>query len=534
MIKQARAVANMKHKRASEGKYFASLETENLLKPLMKEGVLPPDHSLIKDLSLALQGKEEAFFHYWVKKIDKLGGSTPLNFLQIAKNLAFEEHISSLSELVLHHKTRLDFQLQLLELIHSFCSEKFHVEKTALEKCRQALESGQAEAADAEIRVQELSSLPQEVVIKFFPILAREGPQAIPLLQAFADREMDDPDFIMAIAEALSQINHSESVHLLHRIMGKTENKLVLKAIKRALYLLKTRGLEVEETVPTTGGIPRPEFKITSAWASHIDPLGIRIIFSIKTKPFGGFYLTHIVLKELPGIEQCWIMETQKREFQSFYEHITEEIPCTEISPQHFLFLFHEAYQRMITHNHPISENIHQAKEILGEFDLSTFQHPVYEGIDRDKVASEGWLFDRCGKLLELKECAGWCFEEDAVRKYYEEIKALDERQIIVSPQFKQLETNAIYARALQEMIDTTQQHILKRRLEETADLLLKSNQILEARMAVAAAIGLERGPLEKHPLLTEMLTYTLKLLEKAEKGEPEEEVEKGNIIRLH
>lgn len=533
MTRKAKAFVNTKESRPSERKYRDFSEIETLVAPLMRQMALPADSALLFDLASVLKGKKEAFFHYLVKRIEKFDANEQLNLLHLARHLSPEEHIHTLSELVLSSKTRLNFQVELIELIQSFDAEAFRTERIALEKLSQTLDAIDIGMAQPEIAAGEIEDLPKEFIVKVLPILAWEGHRAIALLSAFTDLDINDPDYLASIVETLARIAHPESVHLLESILGHTENKFVLKAIKRSLYHLKTKGLEVGEAPPTTAGIPRPKFKIASAWASHIDHFGRRLLFCTKTKPFGGFYLTYMISKEIPGIESCWVMEVQKRDFQSFYQRVMHEHLCIEISPEHFLFLFHEAISRMNSRNEPISEDVYKAKEILGDFDITSFQHPVYNKIDRTKVAGERWLFDRSAKLLEHKECIGWFFPAETVRKYYDEIKTLDDRKIIVSPQFKQTETNAISARALQELIDPVMQDILIRRLEETAYLLLKSDAMLEAKMAIAAAIGLEKGPFENHPLLKGMLTHSFEAIEELEKGEPGQAEERGNIIRL-
>ncbi|MBI4595165.1 MAG: hypothetical protein HY730_02175 [Candidatus Tectomicrobia bacterium] len=535
MTKKAKALAVPSTARAAEEEFIDYAKLELLLKPVIKKDVAEVDEAAIQEISLALSRKEEAFFHYLVKKIERLDEKAQLNLLKIAHNLISKRFISLVSPLVLSPKTSLAFQLLLIQLIQKIASDNFQEEKMVLERVCHALDFILSGTETVSSQVEEIIGLPREIFLKILPLLAKEGPQVIPLFKSILAQVREDQDLIIGIIEALGHIDHSEAVSLLQGLLKEKGNKLVLKAVKRSLYQLKTKGLETEEMgPPIIVTIPRPDFKIINAWASRIDPFGYRLVLCSKMKPLGGVHVIYLILKEIPGIEKCWVMEFKKKEYQSFYQGVLKDEPCIEISSDHLLFLFYEALDRMNFLHEQISEETYQAKSILGDFDMSGFQHPVYSSLHKEKIAVEGWLLDRADKLLEQKECAGWQFLEEKLRKYYDEIRGLDNRTVIVSPQFKQAETTEIYEKALMELVDETMRKALTRRLEETAYLFVKTDRLLEAKMAIAAAVGLEKGLTGKHPILKEMLKYSLELIERKEKGEASEEVEdRGRLITL-
>ena len=106
------------------------------------------------------------------------------------------------------------------------------------------------------------------------------------------------------------------------------------------------------------------------------------------------------------------------------------------------------------------------------------------------------------------------------------------ESRLVLSEVQRRARTEEVYRQALAELFPEVRRLLYKRRLEEMAYVLLKLEKPEEARMALAAAIDLERpfNLFKPNPFLFELVVRSI--LSKITGSEAKEEQEPSLIIR--
>jgi hypothetical protein len=100
--------------------------------------------------------------------------------------------------------------------------------------------------------------------------------------------------------------------------------------------------------------------------------------------------------------------------------------------------------------------------------------------------------------LLDVPEFAGWTLPEAVIQKFGDQLRDLEESQIIISETVKRERASEVYAQATQEALSAESRRIMRLRLEEMAYYLLRTERRREALWAVAAARSLQEEAPER------------------------------------
>jgi len=102
----------------------------------------------------------------------------------------------------------------------------------------------------------------------------------------------------------------------------------------------------------------------------------------------------------------------------------------------------------------------------------------------------------------------------------------------VLTPDQKNARVNSVFRSALEELFPEEKRLLWKRRLEETAYILLKTGKEKEARAAVCAAIDLENpfSPIDPNPFIWNLLLKSIYSLLETD-YEEKKEGEKTSLI---
>ena len=129
---------------------------------------------------------------------------------------------------------------------------------------------------------------------------------------------------------------------------------------------------------------------------------------------------------------------------------------------------------------------------MIGEL-TTTFERAInYSVLSETDLAEAQAYAHHAEDLLEVPEFAGWTLPTSIVQKYGDQLRDIEESQIIVSPALKQERLNDVYRRATEEVLGERSRRIMRLRLEEMAYFLLQTERRREALWAVATAQSLE------------------------------------------
>jgi len=346
--------------------------------------------------------------------------------------------------------------------------------------------------------------------------------QPLPVLQQLTAETMPAP--LPAMIEALSLLATPAAAALLTQIAAKTDAKGLQKAARRALYRLKTMGVETDSELPQE---PRksvlevPKLPVVAALASQIDFDGNRALYLARRRPFSGLVFVSLIISDQRGVLDCNAFPVTKKELTRIVTDIQADDRLThvELPAAYAQQLVEEAYQRNLSTGTPVPQDFQSLHDIIGMPEAPWEQGPIYHVISPEELQGQPAWFVLAGQLLELKEFQGWHLPPEALQKYREEVKHTAESPIIVSQATQQERIDAVQKRTLREMFPPDACARYRRRLEEMAYLLWQTNRIDEAKRALAAALALQGEEVDaaEHPFLRALFTRSVEMAEALE-----------------
>ncbi|MBI2877909.1 MAG: hypothetical protein HYY20_13620 [Candidatus Tectomicrobia bacterium] len=324
-------------------------------------------------------------------------------------------------------------------------------------------------------------------------------------------------EILMAALEALGTLALPEAAQLLEEVARSAEDKAWQKEARRSLYRLKSLHPEME--IPTFTREVRtlfapPERKVLKAMASFIDGAGHRLFLLAKALPMGKVRNAFLVGDDRQGIVSCQVFEVPKKSLPEVVEKFTRKDPWIDLDPGYWRALIEELRQQNARTHLPIPEGYFMAVADLEE-PPSSLNPMIYQELNEETLRSNPYFLSRSPRLFEVQELAGWLFSPDQMGKYLQELRQVEQGMIIVSPTLKKEREEEVYARTVQELFDPETRATYRRRLEEMAYFLWRTQRKEEAELALAAALGLEQlegERIKEHPWAREMVHRSFEL----------------------
>ena len=142
----------------------------------------------------------------------------------------------------------------------------------------------------------------------------------------------------------------------------------------------------------------------------------------------------------------------------------------------------------------------------------AVLDQPAYGFSAPESYAWHRELLQRAGEQYDPRVRAR--IEKGATMMAWEYIDLLQARQsrIVLSEQLQAERIDGIVSNAIRDVVTPTLQRALRRRLEETAHVLVKTNRQLQARQALAAAQRLAEGAVSLNPFVRAMMQTSLEI----------------------
>jgi hypothetical protein len=346
--------------------------------------------------------------------------------------------------------------------------------------------------------------------------------QALPLLQQIV--EEDDARLLPGVVETLSTIATPEAAAMLAHIAAKPDGKELQKAARRALYRLKTMGVDTESVPPPErrrSVLEVPKLPVVAALASHIDAEGSRALYIARRRPFSGLVFVGLVINDGRGVIGCNALPVTKKELTSLLADIQadERITHVDLPPAYAQQLVAESYQRNLATGTPLPPDFQAVRDLIGMPDTPWERPPIYHLISPEDIRGQLALLSLSAQLFDLKEFQGWYLPPDILQKYREDIRRTADSPIIVSQALQQERVEAAQKRAIGEIFNAEQRTRYRRRLEEMAYLLWHTARPEEAKRALAAALALHGDGVDpsEHPFLRALFARSVEVAEARE-----------------
>jgi len=308
----------------------------------------------------------------------------------------------------------------------------------------------------------------------------------------------------LAIVTALGDLRTSRTARLLQHLSQAVSDKGVLKGIRRSLYRIEQQGIAVEtdKIDQESGSILRPPPQEEArGFLSAVDAQGGQLILlTIPRKP-KGLHLLQGVANDRQGLVEFHRVETTKRGFREFRQSMAEsdEFPIVEVDPGHCRFLFEEAAQVNTS-----GGEAPPADYVASKRDLQSLERvetpPIYGFLDEAQIQDDPRFLQRSPELFQIEPFSSWILPENEVRPYAELIEEAEKSRLVLNPAQKETRLQEVYRKALAELFPDERRNRYKRRLEETAYVLLKNGQEDPARLSLAASLDLRSGFMDLSP----------------------------------
>ena len=332
------------------------------------------------------------------------------------------------------------------------------------------------------------------------------------------------PVSLSAVIEALSTIATPEAATLLTQIAATTDAKEVQKAARRALYRLKTMGVDTDSVRvggPRKSVLEVPKLPIVIALASQIDFAGNRALYLARRRPFSGLVLMSLIISDQRGVLDCNAFPVTKKELTRIVADIQADDRLThvELPPTYAQQLVEESYRRNLSTGTPVPQDFQGLHDLIGRPDAPWEQGPIYHLINPEEIRGQPAWLSLAGQLLDVKEFQGWHVAPEVVQKYREEVRHTGESLIIVSPALQQERLEGVQKRALRELFDPDTCTHYRTRLEEMAYLLWQTKRPDEAKRALASALALQGEGVDpaEHPFLRALFMRSVEMAEALE-----------------
>jgi hypothetical protein len=368
---------------------------------------------------------------------------------------------------------------------------------------------------------------PEQQEIFFLSLFKKENANLPPLLEALQGQEekLDE-----ALASTLGSWNSPHAVDLLRRMAAAIHSRGVAKAIRRSIFRLKSMGLPVEEMSDGSKPVFQPlRLGSPEGFLSPIDSTGSRMILLFLPQIPQRMIATNNLINDQEGIVDFSAFEASRKQAHEYLEALQKESPfkLLEADPKYCLGLIMEAFEIGQKKGKPPLPQFLKLRPLMGTPPPLPLQPIIYQSIKEEEAKSRPDLLDRSGSLFQVSFFESWVLSDEEMGKYLQLVREASASRLVLSPYQKEARVQDLYRQAVQELFDESRRLLYRRRLEEMAYCLLKEGKDLEARLSLAAAVGLEKesGLLTPHPFLLELVKRSLgALLAREEKEEKQKD----------
>ncbi len=402
----------------------------------------------------------------------------------------------------------------------------------------------------AESIVSSLKDLPsflQEVVLRDGLESMGEGTEetSLVLVEAMA-REGSPPPafFIQLLAETATQ----DAAVALQKLSESTRDKDTSSRIRKALFRLKNKGVEIEK-LPDTGvrtaqrtGYP----DYVHAVASAVDGRGQMLLWLARSRVPRGRYLVQARLHRGRGIVEFTDAEMSAKEVRDVFRRISEisTLASYEVPAGYAIWLLERGQRENEEAETPLPRGFTHSKlmlDPLSEADAYPLEgpHPVraiVSPLEEDESRMEART------MFSHRPFWGWLMDVERVEPYFQEFLESMESQVALDERQKEERLLQIVENGAKEMFqDAALRERISGQLEDNGYIFHRAGDEAMARECVTLADEVRTAADEPAPLFVEMVQYSISVMldriirqvreSQGEEGEVrEEDVEEGGV----
>lgn len=373
---------------------------------------------------------------------------------------------------------------------------------------------------------QALEPLPQEAAARLADqinrvrdaLAAGKDPEAV---KSAVTPQPDDLRWDLHLIASLAEIRHEAIPRILTGIFGQSPDKERRKALKRALHVLKTRGVVVPE-----GLLPREEARermavLSPAARAYVSPIfgdGQRYVILEGPREFLGRGNVLVArLSDLAGFQECHLLSLKRKHreelWASFQEQGLKEF--AEPPASYAVRLLEDAFA-LDQENDPASSYASLRAAIWQHWGPPMTEEELAGRFPPLSEAERRLHLERARELARSPLFQSWLPSVEEIAPWVKKVQEVEESPLILTEYQQRARYDEIVEEATRALYPPESRNLWSRRLLEMAYFLDLTGHPEEARAVQAAGEELQAGvvsPLTReNPFLAGLVTYALRL----------------------
>lgn len=295
--------------------------------------------------------------------------------------------------------------------------------------------------------------------------------------------------------EALRQQGDTAAANRL-LLVTKSTDKTLVKAARRALFLLKQAGVEPEAVAVLEPAAPAKSAAIAQqAFATNTGGTGKRLlIFQHQPEIGGSPWTTSYLLQYDYGVADVLCRKASAHELE---EEITrlrsdERNAVAELPIDYALHLLALAITRNAEERNPIPKGYHDSLTHVGE-PQATFPEPlIYDRLDAETVRNDGMLPRDSDRFVTNPLYHTWILPFPLLMPFADKLLQSQESPLALDEAQKKQRGEAVLDEATDALMDSMMRTRYREWLEENALLMLLDGREEEAKQAFYHALTLK------------------------------------------
>jgi len=433
----------------------------------------------------------------------------------------------------------------MIDTLHYLIRSDTIIDHQLLEKANQAEEivnqfstllesSTSLESKDGSILFDKFYKTPPSLQLGILmELIHLKGKKIQPLLLNILNTNIK---IVQNVIDFLGSLADNNVASLLNHLLKETKDKELSKHIKKTLYRLKNKGVEVPPPeIVKTDKTEKKKVPLPSpvAYATTIDPLGERLILAVKPKNDHEHTIFQFLTSDQKGINDLIASITTPKDFKNYLTKIenTKDITMVEIDLAYCHFLLKEFSRKNHTSGNRLPDNHFLWKKFFGQYDSTLDKAMIYTIFNAEEIRGKESLLQQSEDLIGKFTYAFWLLEWKFLVDSYKELYESEHSTLVLAEYQKESRINEIVKNTAKLFFDDKNRLLFQRRLEEIAYILWKTGKVEESQSAFAAALAFtpEGVPSEHHPFAIKTVEENFKFLK--EQTKKEKRSESGNII---
>jgi hypothetical protein len=300
----------------------------------------------------------------------------------------------------------------------------------------------------------------------------------------------------------------------LQRVEGAALSKPARKALRRALHLLRSRGVSVQEgrREQRVATLPPVSDSVDAAMVTPLDAWGARAVYLVASHPSGGVRLFELVLDEVRGVLEFEVYSSGRSKVRKFLRDFErrERFAAVAAPANAVRALIARAIAQQPAER-PLPRGLSEWRSRIGEFPGETatpgeLARAALEVSDAEMPQ----LLERAAALVSSNELGPWPPPSEDTRVVAQKIADIGRGVIIVSGLQRREQVRRCMDEALDSLYAQPFAAVTARRWEESAYLFWKERREADARACLAAARAFRTAAPSGNPVARAALELVL------------------------